>query len=210
MPLPRSSLDGLRRRRLLLRLGCGVSVALAMSACSERSAPPTPEPSTATESVVLPLEAIDCELGRDPVQTRAREVQGLALQRDLATQAGEDTPRGRQVLPADFEPVAAVLCVEVAQSESGQVAYEQWLADVALQDLVDVLRRGDATGTSPGCDGYYDPQPNLWLISEDGSAVAPRWPLDECGHLRAPAPEVVIPDSSLIDSAGGMFSSGES
>ena len=176
---------------------------MALGGCADPAPESTTAPTTASDSIVLPLGAIECVRGRDPLGTRVREIQGTAGQPTPAPPDSEEVPIERQPLPANFEPVAAVLCIEMAQDGAGSVAYAQRLADIEIEGLVDILRMEDEAPSTEACDSYHDPQPNLWLVDEDGSVVAPRWPLDGCGHLRAPKPEVAIPDSSLVEPAAG-------
>jgi hypothetical protein len=185
-----------------LRLTAAVASALVVvAACSSSPSSPTvdADPTSAATPLVLPVEAIDCALSRDPGGTRAREI-------EEGVDPWQPRPDGaqfveRQPLPEESEPVAAVLCVETWPADGGPVAFSQRLIAGDLQALVDALRRDDDTEQPEGCDGYYDAQPNLWMIAPDGTALAPRWPLDGCGHLREPSPEEVIPDASLSEPA---------
>lgn len=180
---------------------CAVGIVVAgCSAPTSSDEEPTTPPTTPGVPVVLPVAAIDCAAGRDPGATRSREIEGTPGDADRG-QPGEEDARiiEREPLPEGFDAAAAVLCVETWPSDGGPLAYAQRLADVDVQELVDVLQQGDDPVTPEVCITLYDPQPNLWLIGHDGSVLAPRWPLDGCNLLRPPAPEEVIPDASLGD-----------
>lgn len=179
-------------RRLWMVGACVAGIVVA--GCSSPS--PGSEPTTPSTPVVLPVAAIDCAAGRDPGATRAREVEGTG---GAHPGPGEEALVERAPLPEDFAAAAAVLCVETWPGDGGPVVYAQRLADIDIEELVAVLRQGDDPVVPEACTALYDPQPNLWLIDDDGGVLAPRWPLDGCNHLRPPTPEEAIPDAALGD-----------
>lgn len=125
---------------------------------------------------------------------------------DLATLTRYDPPDttdliDRQPVPPGFTATAAVVCLELWDTETGFVGYSQRLYSGDLPELEDVLRTPDAARSDAVCGDIYDPQPNLWLIGSDGSAIAPRWPADECGLLNAPTPETYLNEKTLGEPA---------
>jgi hypothetical protein len=59
-------------------------------------------------------------------------------------------------------------------------------ATTGVRALVDALHLPDVpqrAGVS--CLSYADGVPELWVVDHHGHAVLPRWPTDQCGHLRS-------------------------
>lgn len=170
--------------RLTALILCGV---VALSGCATNDEEPgqgdSPSPDGAgVAAPSLPVEEIDCALGQDLGPRPPDEITHIA----------------REPLPEQSVPVAAVLCVDTDPTDDVTAfAQRLYLGDLAL--LVDALRQDDITERADACDSYYDPQPNLWVMSEDGAVLAPRWPLDGCDHLRAPKPEELLSEASLGD-----------
>lgn len=120
------------------------------------------------------LSRVDCETGVDP---------GNLAWRDMLTRYSG-------------EPLAAVAFCVGEFGEPGQL--KRYTGD--LESLGALLAREDVTTPLPegqGCDDYYDPQPNLWLVTASGDVYQPRWPLDECDHLLPPLPSEVFTAGAL-------------
>ena len=174
----------MERRGFTALILCGV---VALGGCATNDEEPgqgdSPSPNGAAAAAPsLPVEEIDCALGQD-LGPRPPEGMGLIA---------------REPLPEQFVPVAAVLCVDTDPTGDAPAFVQRlYLGDVT--PVVDALRQDDVTERADACDSYYDPQPNLWVISQDGAVLAPRWPLDGCDHLRDPKPEDLLSETSLGD-----------
>jgi hypothetical protein len=90
-------------------------------------------------------------------------------------------------------PVARVVVCDASGTErvpgrgEWQVRVER-RATAGVPALVDALHLPDVPprgGVS--CLSYADVVPELWVVDDHGHAVLPRWPTDECGHLRTEA-----------------------
>lgn len=131
------------------------------------------------EKVLELLSMIDCADGVDPGN--------LAWRDQLTRYSGQ--------------PLAAVAwCV----GDSGApVELMRYTGDLAVVGAL--LAREDDTSPlqeGQGCDDYYDPQPNLWLVTTGGEVLQPRWPLDVCDHLLPPVPDEIF-TADVLDPVRG-------
>jgi hypothetical protein len=90
-------------------------------------------------------------------------------------------------------PVAQVVVCDALTTErvpgegEWQVRVER-RATAGVPALVDALHLPDVPpGVGVSCPAYADGVPELWVVDDHGHAELPRWPTDECGHLRAEA-----------------------
>jgi hypothetical protein len=172
------------------------ALALSVTACTTTS--PAPAPS-ATELDASVSGSVDCATGRDPKAVRGEEVvsftDGVATPDWFPGSAPPNPadPAERTEIPADFEAVAAIRCVEGWDVGSGFLGYAQERYVNEVPELVQALSDPAPPAAAQGCAQYYDPQPNIWLLDAAGEAILPRWPVDACDHLTGPLPSEILP-----------------
>jgi len=155
-------------------------------------------PAEAIPTVSMPVADVNCEQARDGNSVRAAEVialQGATAVADwLPNSARPSLPsNSRESLSTDFEPIAAIRCLERWDTNDGFLGYSQQLFTTDMGQLVEHLSNNGPVLNPEGCQQWYDPQPNIWLLDESGNAIAPAWPIDSCEHLIGPTPEELLP-----------------
>ncbi len=132
------------------------------SAAAPGTESPAPAPGISVEEAQALLAAVDCTAGIDP---------------------GDINWRNTLPIFAGSGIAAAAYCA------GDLLAVTMYDGDLA--ELASLLARPDDStplAEGAGCDGYYDVQPNLWVVTSEGALMQPRWPLDSCAHLLQPVP----------------------
>ncbi|MGH3417789.1 MAG: hypothetical protein ACRDSS_15060, partial [Actinocrinis sp.] len=96
----------------------------------------------------------------------------------------------RTPLPSDFQPVAAIRCVNTPRTDSSGVTYrdnEVQRASGNLSTLLTRLREPDevmGAGQAVACPALGQIVPVLGLVGPDGTVIRPRFPIGICGLVR--------------------------
>ena len=178
------------KRKLLamLALILGVSM-LALTGCSSKDdgskGEATPSDTGSSDSTpegdaVALLKAVDCSAG------------------DEFSASVENENWRSELRRYDGEKVVAVgYCVGGLGSD---YQMKQFTGDIpALTELLSAADEVADPENPVACTLQYEPQPNLWLVTDAGEVFVPRWPLDVCTHLQKPKPGEVFTDATLVD-----------
>ena len=157
---------------------------ITMAACSSYTPRAHQEPEV-TASAAAP--------NATQAPTAAPGVTGVTAEQAQALLATVDCAAGAD--PFDFNwrntlPIFAGSGIAAAGTCSGDPSAIT-MYDGDLAELAVLLARPDDTtplAEGTGCDNYYEAQPNLWIVTTEGTLMQPRWPLDNCSHLLQPVP----------------------
>ncbi|MFT3942866.1 MAG: hypothetical protein QM705_03470 [Ancrocorticia sp.] len=173
---------------------------ITMAACSSYTPRAHEEPAASPEVTASAAPGAT----QDP--TAAPGVTGVTAEQAQALLATVDCAAGAD--PFDFNwrntlPIFAGSGIAAAGTCSGDpsaiTTYDGDLAELAV-----LLARPDDTtplAEGTGCDNYYEAQPNLWIVTTEGTLMQPRWPLDNCSHLLQPVPPQIMGWSANLPGA---------
>ena len=136
------------------------------------------------------------------VSEDGRIVTGAALAETFGPQTAEiadtipachdlgETPSGLPrpgAVPPGFAPVLVAYC-----DDQGVAGWEQQMLEGDLRPLLEFLAQpSSGRSQTGGCTYEYTFPPQVYLVDQDGRAIAPDWPSDGCGHP-APQGEVLL------------------
>lgn len=158
---------------------------LSVTACSSYTPRDTPEHAVSTE---IPTVGDPVPSTTESPQISAEEAQALLATVNCEAGVDPGDMSWRENLPR-FEGTGIAAAANCLGDPLAVTLY-----DGDLAELASLLARPDDTTPLQegwGCENYYDSQPNLWIVTTEGSLVQPRWPLDNCQHLLQPIPQEI-------------------
>jgi hypothetical protein len=187
------------------RLGLALLSVVVLTGCDAGDADPTPTPSGLPSiNAASLLSEIECATGLTDGVSRPSEMVVLQDGTPLIGEApAEPLPSFdveeviRAPLPDSATPIAAVLCTAVYVAGDGYAGFAIRAYD-DLDQLTATLRTAQLPApTEEDCPDIIDRAPNLWVVTQDGTLLAPAWPADGCGHYTRPTPESVLTEPAL-------------
>lgn len=179
---------------------------VVLTGCDANDDDPAPTPSVRPSGDAASLLGeIQCATGLTDGVSRPSEL--IVIDEDgtlrVAETPGEPLPSfdveevARAPLPDSVTPIAAVLCTAVYVSGDGYAGFALRALD-DLSQLTPALRSAQIPAPSEeACPEVIDRAPNLWVVTQDGTVLAPAWPADGCGHYTRPTPESVLTQAAL-------------